>query len=149
MQKTFCLTGSLNGSAKVLRPYTGTTGKSTHTKEFHQKAGSVALGFTLHARLKQRRGRCSHAKPTFPKLSIRAKGLTRGVITSLHPLEMTFQSTAELLQATAGVSEVKPPKERKSRAEKFHTMFEFCCSEDSMLGQVNLERGINHVRLTK
>lgn len=58
-------------------------------------------------------------------------------------------STAELLQATASVSEVKPPKERKSRADKFHAMFEFCCSEDSMLGQVNLERGINHFRLTK
>lgn len=59
------------------------------------------------------------------------------------------ESSPELRNFAAGIPEIKPPKERKIRGDKGHTMFEFCCSEDSMLGQVNQERGINHFRLSQ
>ena len=39
------------------------------------------------------------------------------------------------------------PRKQKSKGEP--TLFEFCCEEDSMLGQVNEEHGINHFRLTQ
>jgi hypothetical protein len=59
------------------------------------------------------------------------------------------ESSPELRNFAAGIPKIKPPKERKIRGDKGHTMFEFCCSEDSMLGQVNQERGINHFRLSQ
>ena len=39
--------------------------------------------------------------------------------------------------ATLGVHEVKPPKERRIRNDGDRCMFEFCCSPDSSLGNVN------------
>ena len=51
--------------------------------------------------------------------------------------------------ATLGVYEVKPPKERRIRKDADRCMFEFCCSPESSLGKVNEQRGIKHFRLTK
>ena len=55
----------------------------------------------------------------------------------------------QLHKVAAEASEVKPSKARKIRGDKGHTMFEFCCSDDSMLGRINLERGVQHFRLSK
>jgi len=59
------------------------------------------------------------------------------------------KSSTELRSIAAGISLVKPPKARKIRGDKGHTMFEFCCCEDSMLGKVNQERDMDHLRITK
>ena len=42
-----------------------------------------------------------------------------------------------------------PPRERRMRANKPPVMFEFCCSKDSRLGEVNTSRGFQHFRLCK
>ena len=42
-----------------------------------------------------------------------------------------------------------PPRERRMRANKPPVMFEFCCSKDSRLGEVNASRGFQHFRLCK
>ena len=44
---------------------------------------------------------------------------------------------------------VKPPRERKLRSGRKSAMFEFCCGPDSKLGQINLSRGVDHIRLSK
>ena len=44
---------------------------------------------------------------------------------------------------------VKPPLERRLRSGRKSAMFEFCCSPDSKLGQSNLSRGVDHIRLSK
>ena len=54
---------------------------------------------------------------------------------------------AELLtKVIRNVEQVKPPEARKKRSEN-PTCFEFCCSKDSTLGEVNVKRGINYFRL--
>ena len=40
-------------------------------------------------------------------------------------------------------------KSSKSQDGHTITMFEVCCSDDPTLGQVNAERNIDHIRLTK
>ena len=52
-----------------------------------------------------------------------------------------------LTKVTRNVDKVKPPEARKKRSEN-PTCFEFCCSKDSTLGEVNMRRGINHFRLS-
>ena len=52
-----------------------------------------------------------------------------------------------LTKVTGNVDKVKPPEARKKRSEN-PTCFEFCCSKDSTLGEVNMRRGINHFRLS-
>ena len=42
----------------------------------------------------------------------------------------------------------KPPRERRLRGNNKPMMFEFCCSENSKLGQVNEPKGIDHIRLS-
>ena len=45
--------------------------------------------------------------------------------------------------------EVKSPAcPKKAKTKDEETMFEFCCEENSMLGRLNEEYGINHFRLT-
>ena len=51
--------------------------------------------------------------------------------------------------ATLGVFEVKPPKERRIRKDTDRCMLEFCCSPESSLGNVNEQKRIKHFRLTK
>ena len=43
---------------------------------------------------------------------------------------------------------VEPPRERRLRGNKAPMMFEFCCSDNSKLGEVNKSKGIDHSRLS-
>ena len=52
----------------------------------------------------------------------------------------------EILELTKDL--VKPAREDRKGRSANPTLFEFCCDENSTLGQINEERGINHFRLT-
>ena len=52
----------------------------------------------------------------------------------------------EILELTKDL--VKPAREDRKGRTANPTLFEFCCDENSTLGQINEERGINHFRLT-
>ena len=54
----------------------------------------------------------------------------------------------EILKATEGVPEAKTPKDKCKIRDRCRTCFEFCCSKNSSLGEVNMDRGINHFRLS-
>ena len=54
----------------------------------------------------------------------------------------------EILKATEDVSETRTQKDKCKIREKCRTRFEFCCSKNSSLGGVNMDRGINHFRLS-
>ena len=58
-----------------------------------------------------------------------------------------FATAEHIERVIRNVHKVKPPKERKHRSLN-PTCFEFCCSKDSSLGEVNESRGINHFRLS-
>ena len=53
-----------------------------------------------------------------------------------------------LTKVTRNVPQVKPSKDVRKHRSSNPTCFEFCCSKDSTLGQVNVSRGINHFRLS-
>eukprot|EP00435_Cladocopium_sp_Y103_P060485 s1600_g22.t1 len=53
-----------------------------------------------------------------------------------------------LTKVTRNVPQVKPSKDVRKHRSSNPTCFEFCCSKDSTLGQVNASRGINHFRLS-
>jgi hypothetical protein len=52
-----------------------------------------------------------------------------------------------LMKVTRNVPQVKPSKDVRKHRSSNPTCFEFCCSKDSTLGQVNASKGINHFRL--
>ena len=52
------------------------------------------------------------------------------------------------LEAAKRQETVKPPRERRLRGNKAPMMFEFCCSDNSKLGEVNKSKGIDHIRLS-
>ena len=54
----------------------------------------------------------------------------------------------EILKATEDVPEARTQKDRCKVREKCRTCFEFCFSKNSSLGEVNMDRGINHFRLS-
>eukprot|EP00438_Fugacium_kawagutii_P008853 Skav208553 [mRNA] locus=scaffold1216:632395:633273:+ [translate_table: standard] len=69
-------------------------------------------------------------------------------------VEFTLQDLDrnEVTSIRAMFSKVEPVSRsnaRKTVKKGEPTMFEFCCSENSTLGQANAERGINHFRLSK
>lgn len=77
----------------------------------------------------------SHANPRFEK---------RGDYFIASLSKDCPEDSEHLYKIAAGASEAKPPKSRKIRGDKGHTMFEFCCGENSMMRRVNQERGIQH-----
>ena len=52
------------------------------------------------------------------------------------------------LEAAKRQETVTPPRERRLRGNKAPMMFEFCCSDNSKLGEVNKSKGIDHIRLS-
>ena len=73
----------------------------------------------------------------------------------LSDLELNLKGEevpALIAQASEAFKQEKaapPACPRKQKAKGEPTLFEFCCEEDSMLGQVNEEHGIHHFQLTQ
>ena len=68
-------------------------------------------------------------------------------IETMHPTCKAM--IAEASEAAKQVPQGLPYRNHLLRQVGSETMFEFCCDEDSTLGQVNEEFGINHFRLTE
>eukprot|EP00435_Cladocopium_sp_Y103_P033668 s1073_g8.t1 len=56
---------------------------------------------------------------------------------------------SEIVNLAASVARAKPSRSKVPRSKSNRLMFEFCCSDDSMLGKVNESRDIPHIRLTE
>ena len=56
---------------------------------------------------------------------------------------------SEIVNLAASVARAKLTRSKVARSKSNRLMFEFCCSDDSMLGKVNEERDIPHIRLTE
>ena len=54
----------------------------------------------------------------------------------------------EILKATEDVPEARTQRDKCKIREKCRTCFEFCCSKNSSLGEVDMDRGINLFRLS-
>ena len=68
-------------------------------------------------------------------------------IETMHPTCKAM--IAEASEAAKQVPQGLPYRNHLLRQVGSETMFEFCCDENSTLGQVNEEFGINHFRLTE
>ena len=76
--------------------------------------------------------------------------LSRGVEAAELMMEGIPKDQKESLHAMLPqVDTVDHSQARKKAKSNQPTMFEFCCSKESTFGYVNVDRGINHFRLTK
>lgn len=76
--------------------------------------------------------------------------LVRGAEAAELMMEGIPKDQKESLHAMLSQVDVVDHSQDRKKAKNIQpAMFEFCCSKESTLGYVDMERGINHFRLSK